>query len=126
MRLAHINLIVADPERAASFYTTHLMPAGETVWLGDSLHLRDTQGSDMAFQAGMPSPQPGGAHHGFVASSADAIDALAQRLETAGIGLIENDNEAGFRAIKFHDLDGYICEVYWEAGWPASAAQSHT
>ena len=126
MRLAHINLIVADPERAANFYRTHLVPAGETVWLGESLHLRDSDGSDMAFQAGMPSPQPGGAHHGFIASSAEVIDALVQSLKNAGIGLIENDSEPGFRAIKFHDLDGYTCEVYWEAGWPAAAEQTHT
>ena len=126
MRLAHINLVVADPERAASFYKTHLIPNGETVWLGESLHLRDRDGSDMAFQTGTPFPQQGGAHHGFVASSAEAIDTLAQRLETDGIALIENDKEPGFCAIKFHDPDDYMCEVYWEADWPDGAAHTAT
>ena len=126
MRLAHVNLVVASPERAANFYKTYVMPAGETVWLGDSLHLRDADGSDMAFQAGTPTVGAAGAHHGFVAANSDAVDALAQRLSEDGIALVETDSEPGFRAIKFRDPDGYLCEVYWEADWPGEATHAAT
>ncbi|MEO0817506.1 MAG: VOC family protein [Pseudomonadota bacterium] len=126
MRFQHINLAVRDPEVSANFYKTYLMPGAETVWLGASLHLRDARGSDMAFQAAAATgdiikPEAHGAHHGFLAASAAEIDSLAARLTAEGVDLVEDDTEAGFRAIKFADPDGYVCEVYWEGNWPPDA-----
>ncbi len=116
MRLAHVNLIVRDPEASARFYLRHLLPDATLEWLGDSLHVRG-RASDLAFQRGEPLARSG-AHHGFLAESAASIDALATRLGEAGVALTESTREAGFRSIKFRDPDGYECEVYWEAGWP--------
>lgn len=116
MRLVHVNLVASDPEASARFYLRWLMPKAKSVWLGDSLHLRD-DGSDLAFQLGKASTAPS-AHHGFLAASADEIDALAGRLIEDGIALTENSIEQDFRSIKFLDPDGYECEVYCEAGWP--------
>ena len=52
MRFNHISLIVSNPEHSAQFYQKHLAPRGECVWLGNSLHLRDMTGIDLAFQQG--------------------------------------------------------------------------
>lgn len=116
LRLVHVNLVVADPDASARFYTRFLLPHATRDWLGDSLHLRSS-GCDLAFQRGASRRVPG-AHHGFLADSAAAVDALAQRLREGGIALTADDTEEGFRSVKFLDPDGYECEVYWEAGWP--------
>ena len=116
LRLLHINLVVADPEASARFYVRHVLPAATCEWLGNSLHVRSGV-SDLAFQQGVPVVAKG-THHGFLADSPGAIDALSRGLLEAGIALTENEAEAGFRSIKFRDPDGYECEVYWEADWP--------
>ena len=118
MRFVHLNLVVADPMRSAAFYARHLMPQGETVWLGDSLHLRDRTGSDMAFQKGDPARPRPGAHHGFLARSAEEVDRLRDRLLADRIEITDDCAEDGFRSVKFRDPDGYECEVYWEEAWP--------
>ena len=116
LRLAHVNLVVRDPELSARFYVSHLLPDATVEWLGESLHVR-SGASDLAFQRGEPRATSG-AHHGFVADSATSIDALATRLTGAGVELTEDTSEEGFRSIKLRDPDGYECEVYWEASWP--------
>ncbi len=116
--LNHVNLVVPDPDASADFYLKHLMPKGRKVWLGDSLHLRDGTTTDLAFQKGPAAPAGNGSHHGFLAASAAQVDALRQSLTADGIALMEDWDEDGFRAVKFADPDGYLCEVYWEADWP--------
>ena len=85
MRFVHINIVVVEPERSASFYQTYLLPNATVVLLGDSLHLRDKD-SDLAFTAGQPAAA-NGSHHGFVADSVERIDRLAQRLRADGVEL---------------------------------------
>ena len=119
LRFNHLNLTVADQDRAADFYQRHLLPNGRKDWMGaDSLHLRDAAGSDLAFQKGTPAPAGDGSHHGFLAASASDVDALRDRLVAEGIRITDDCIENGFRSLKFIDLDGYECEVYWEAAWP--------
>lgn len=117
MRFAHINLVVRDPEETARFYTDFVMPKATSEWLGDSLHVRTSDGADVAFQAGTPTRCPG-AHHGFIETSAERIDELRDKLAKHGIRITDDCAEQGFRSIKFLDPDDYEIEVYWEADWP--------
>ncbi len=119
MRFNHLNLVVRQPEASCGFYQRYVVPDGHAVWLGNSLHLRNAAGTDLAFQAGTPA-RPPGAHHGFIAPDADAIDWLQARLAEADITVTEDCREPAFRSIKFSDPDGYEIEVYWEADWPAT------
>ena len=116
MKFVHINIVVRDPDKSADFYKTYLMPEAAAVWLGDSLHLRDSS-SDLAFQTGDPK-SASGAHHGFVAESAKQVDELVQRLQTNEVKVTDDCTEEGFRSVKFLDRDGYEVEVYWEDAWP--------
>ncbi len=83
----------------------------------DSLHLRDGQAVDFAFQKGTPVISQG-VHIGFLAESVDAIHRLLSHLQKAGVALTDDCTEEGFRSIKFLDPDGYEIEVYWESDWP--------
>ena len=116
MKFVHINLVVSDPKSSAAFYQKYLLPDAELVMLGSSLHLRDPH-SDLAFQSGAP-VLASGAHHGFVADSAEQVDRLAGALRESDITLTDDCREEGFRSIKFLDPDGYEIEVYWEGIWP--------
>jgi catechol 2,3-dioxygenase-like lactoylglutathione lyase family enzyme len=117
VKFNHISLVVADPEASAEFYTRYLMPDGASEWLEDSLHLRDSEGVDLAFRKGMPATCAG-AHHGFLAVSVDDIEDLLFRLRQDQIEITEECKEENFRSIMFLDLDAYVVEVYWESSWP--------
>jgi len=117
MKFAHLNLVVKDPAESARFYTAFVMPGAKSEWLGNSLHVRTTDGGDIAFQAGDPTHCPG-AHHGFLESSPERIDVLRAELAKSGVTTKDDCSEKGFRSIKFLDPDGYEIEVYWEADWP--------
>ncbi len=119
MKFNHINLVVRDPESSAAFYSGLLGSVSTKEWLGDSLHLRSSEGTDLAFQAGTPQPIPG-AHHGFHADDAFEVDRLLVKLSGAGVEIVDDCTEDGFRSIKFRDLDGYEVEVYWERDCPAA------
>src|SRR5262245_22684408 len=95
MKLSHVNLVVADPEAAAAFYGRYILTAASAVWLGDSLHLRDATGSDLAFQVGAPLAGPPGPHHGFLADTPAAVDLVRDALARDGHTLTEDDSEPG-------------------------------
>ena len=116
--LNHINLAVKDPERSAKFYARFLVEDGLTEQLGDSLHLRNTSGTDIAFQRADPGAAQAFSHFGFLSKSPENIDHLLDRLTKAGVRITDDCTEEGFRSIKFVDHDGHECEVYWEAKWP--------
>jgi catechol 2,3-dioxygenase-like lactoylglutathione lyase family enzyme len=117
VQLVHVNVRVRDPQAAADLYA-RLVAGATTAWLGDSLHLR-ASGVDLAFHAGPPAPAAAGSHFGFLAPSATAVDAARATVAARGLELTEETSEPGFRAFRFRDPDGYECEVYWEAAWPA-------
>ena len=117
MRFSHLNLVVANPQASAEFYRRFLVPDGTATWLGESLHLRNRQAVDLAFQKGVPKTAIG-SHHGFLAESVSAIDNLLADLKNNGVRITNDCDEPGFRSVKFIDPDGYEIEVYWEADWP--------
>lgn len=123
MLLNHLSLVVAEPHRSADFYAAIAGTSTFEVWIGDALHLRTDEGLDLAFQRGTPQRLPG-AHHGFLASSAGAVDRLLGDLRQRGVTITDDCREAGFRSVKFLDPDGYEVEVYWEADWPAAGGGS--
>ena len=117
MRFAHVNLVVADPERSAQFYAALLPQPSDAVWLGDSLHLRDAGSTDLAFQKGRAAQAPG-AHIGFVVMSPAEVERVRALAAELGAEITEDCDEADFQSVKFLDPDGYEIEVYWEAAWP--------
>jgi catechol 2,3-dioxygenase-like lactoylglutathione lyase family enzyme len=119
VRFNHLSLVVANPDVSAAFYARYLLPEAQREWLGDSLHLRDAMGTDLAFEKGATGAR-GPAHHGFLADSAVEVEALLDRLRRDRITITDDCREDGFRSIKFLDADGYEIEVYWEASWPVS------
>ena len=116
MKFVHLNLVVADPATSANFYETFLIKGAKQVWLGESLHLRNGE-VDIAFQEGIAQSIPG-AHHGFLADSAEHVGDLLSLLQSAGAKITDDCSETGFRSIKFLDPDGYEIEVCWEQDWP--------
>lgn len=117
MKFNHINLIVSDPETSASFYAKLLSGSVTREWLGESLHVRNDDAADFAFQKGEPRIAKG-SHHGFLAEDVASIDQLLARLVRDQVRVTDDCNEEGFRSIKFLDPDGYEIEVYWERNWP--------
>lgn len=105
-------MVVDDPVGAAKLYQRLLMPKGEIVQLGDNLHLRDDQGSDLAFHRGSLDLHGSHLHFGFLAGSAASIDDRHSRLQREGLKITDECTEEGFRSIKFCDPWGDECEVY--------------
>jgi catechol 2,3-dioxygenase-like lactoylglutathione lyase family enzyme len=117
VKFNHISLVVTDPDLSAEFYARYLVRGGKSEWLGNSLHLRSTDGVDLAFQKGTPATCVG-AHHGFLAVSSLQVDELLVELRQGGVEVTDDCTARGLRSIKFLDVDGYEVEVYWEESWP--------
>ena len=116
LRLHHVSVIVADTERALSFYHDLLGLAvdparpdlgypGAWLSIGDQqIHLLE-----------LPNPDPvdGRPAHGgrdrHVALTIDDLDALAVRLDAAGI--VYTRSRSGRRALFCRDLDGNAVEA---------------
>ena len=112
----HVSVIVADTARALGFYRDllglrvdecrpDLGYPGAWLWIGDQqLHLLE-----------LPNPDPvaGRPVHGgrdrHLALSVDDLDALAQRLDAAGIACTRS--RSGRRALFVRDPDGNALEL---------------
>lgn len=116
LRLHHVSVIVSDTERSLRFYRDllglrvdptrpDLGYPGAWLWIGElQIHLLE-----------LPNPDPVAdrpAHGGrdrHVALLIDDVDALAQRLDSAGIGYTRS--RSGRRALFFRDPDGNALEL---------------
>ena len=116
LRIHHASVIVSDTERALRFYRDllglrvdanrpDLGYPGAWLWIGvQQLHLLE-----------LPNPDPvdGRPAHGgrdrHLALTVDDLDALAQRLDAAGIGYTRS--RSGRRALFFRDPDGNALEL---------------
>lgn len=116
LRLHHVSVIVSDTERSLRFYRDllglrvdptrpDLGYPGAWLWIGElQIHLLE-----------LPNPDPVAdrpAHGGrdrHVALLIDDVDALTQRLDSAGIGYTRS--RSGRRAVFFRDPDGNALEL---------------
>lgn len=113
MRLIHLGLPVRDQDRSVRFYGAHFGfdPATAQRYPDGTVIIRNGDGFDLALHqvpdAGQPQPF---LHFGFRMPSAADVGAALGRIRTAGIDVIEADDES----FKCLDPDGHRIEVYWE------------
>jgi len=114
-RLHHVSLLVADAERALSFYRDilGLVPAARPAlgFPGAWLQVGDQQ--IHLLELANPDPVDGRPEHGgrdrHVAFAVDELDAITERLENAGIPYTRS--RSGRAAIFCRDPDGNAVEL---------------
>jgi catechol 2,3-dioxygenase len=127
-RIGHINLYVADLERAVAFYCevlgmheTQHTPGAAIVFLAYG-----TSPVDLALQLvpGATPPPPGHSgydHAGIEFPSRAALACAYQRLLDHGIKLSDAQDHGAMLSLYFADLDGNGLEIYWvcpRERWP--------
>ena len=110
--IQHLNLQVADLERARAFYTQLLgfevsFAKGDTLWLdagGDLLGLS---------QSDVPAPRSF-EHFGFMVEAKAEVDRWAAQWRAYGVTPEKGpyDRSDG-RSIYFRDPDGHLLEIFW-------------
>lgn len=115
-RLHHVSVIVSDTERSLRFYRDllglrvdptrpELGYPGAWLWIGElQIHLLELPNPDPVTDR----PAHGGRDR-HVALLIDDVDALAQRLDRAGIDYTRS--RSGRRAVFFRDPDGNALEL---------------
>jgi catechol 2,3-dioxygenase-like lactoylglutathione lyase family enzyme len=112
--LQHLNLRVADLERARAFYERVLgfrvaFAKGDTVWLeagGDLLGLS---------RGAVDRAAPGSAQHfGFMVDAPAEVDAWCEQLRAHGVACEKGpyDRSDG-RSLYFRDPDQHLLEIFW-------------
>ena len=122
--LRHVALAVSDEERSRAFYERYLgFDARPPKRYPDGvLMLFDGRGSALALgPPGRPGSRlPEFLHFGYVLDDAGAARELIGRFERDGVPLLEHDEGTDYVGCKVADPDGYVVEVFWEAGWELS------
>lgn len=118
--LRHVALAVSDEERSRRFYERYLgfdaLPPRR--YPDGVLMLFDGRGSALALgPSGDVSHLPAFLHFGYVLDDPEAARELIGRFEEEGVALLEREVDADYIGCKVADPDGYVVEVFWEAGW---------
>lgn len=123
--LHHVTAIVADLEKAVTFYRDVLGlslireadndddPGARHFWFGDVAGAAGTLVSFMEYP-GMPEGTEGrgAAHHlAFAVESAAELDAWRDYLESRGVPCSEVFERGRFRSVYFRDPDGLLLEI---------------
>lgn len=117
MKLHHLGLPVADTDRSLQFYATwfDFDPATATRYPDGTTIVRNRDGFDLALHPSTGSAPPDTfLHVGFRVPDPDQVRALEQRLQAAGVPVVESDDEEELVSFKCLDPDGWRIEVYWE------------
>lgn len=117
VHLRHLGLPVRDYERSLLFYATYFEfdPATAQSYPDGTVIVRNADRFDLALHpASEPGEAPAFLHFGFTMPTAAAVEALRTRLESAGVPIIEHDDEPELVSFKCLDPDGWRVEVYWE------------
>lgn len=109
--IQHVNLNVADLERARRFYEAVLgfrfsFAKGQTVWL-------EADGDLLGLSQGTPPPDLPN-HWGFRVGSAEEVTAWVRHLAEHDVKIEKGpyDRSDG-RSVYFRDPDGYVLEIFW-------------
>ena len=118
--LRHVALAVSDENRSRAFYERYLgfdaLPPKR--YPDGVLMLFDGRGSALALgPAGEGGHLPEFLHFGYVLDGPDAARELTGRFERDGVALLEREDASDYVGCKVADPDGYVVEVFWEAGW---------
>jgi len=116
--LTHLAIAVADIERTLKFYQSVFDM--EVMYHEKEFIQLTTPGSNdiLVFEQKKDAPfgQTGGiAHFGFRLKSPDDIDAMVNKIKTAGGNIIDQGEFVpGSPFVYFNDPDGYVIEVWYE------------
>jgi catechol 2,3-dioxygenase-like lactoylglutathione lyase family enzyme len=117
VHLRHLGLPVRDYERSLRFYAEYFRfdPATAQTYEDGTVIVRNPDGFDLALHpASAPATEPDFLHFGFRTPGPDEVRALETRLRTAGVPIIEHDDDPDMVSFKCLDPDGWRIEVYWE------------
>jgi catechol 2,3-dioxygenase-like lactoylglutathione lyase family enzyme len=118
MHLLHLGLPVQNLEASLRFYATYFGfdPASARSYPDGTVIVQNADGFDLALHPAPDGPAPSSfLHFGFVMADAEAVRALAARLEADGVPVVERDDEPSLVSFKCLDPNGWRVEVYWEA-----------
>ena len=124
--LRHLAIAVSDENRARRFYERYLgFGARPPKRYPDGvLMLFDGRGSALALgPANGPIGLPGFLHFGYVLDDPEAAREIIRRLEDDDMEFLERHDDADYVGCKVSDPDGYVIEVFWEAGWELPLAE---
>jgi catechol 2,3-dioxygenase-like lactoylglutathione lyase family enzyme len=118
--LCHVALAVSDENRSRSFYERYLgFDARRPRRYPDGvLMLFDGRGSALALGPADASARlPDFLHFGYVLDDPEAARQIVELFERDNVPLLEREDGADYVGCKVADPDGYVVEVFWEAGW---------
>jgi len=112
--IRHLNLTVADLDRALAFYRDAL--GFETVFSKEATVWLAAGGDLLGLSQGEPSPGSGFEHFGFQVDDPGLVDTWAEQLRSSGISVEKGpyDRSDG-RSVYFRDPDGYLLEIFYLA-----------
>jgi catechol 2,3-dioxygenase len=136
MKVSHVNLRVADLDRAIAFYCDTLgltvarhRPGSPLAFLSCGSGLAFDLALDVSTSRGgtPPSPEQTGLDHvAFLCPDRAAFVRAVKRIVAAGVR-IEDARDHGFtESVYFRDPDGNGLEIYWEyprERWPVENGQ---
>jgi catechol 2,3-dioxygenase-like lactoylglutathione lyase family enzyme len=112
--LQHLNLRVADLDRARDFYVRVLgfrvaFAKGDTVWLEAGGDLLGLSRGDAATGVAHASQ-----HFGFMVDAPREVDAWCEQLRAHGVACEKGpyDRSDG-RSVYFRDPDAHLLEIFW-------------
>ena len=114
--LNHLNIAVADPLVAETFYARWFGFTRDTV-LDDFIKVRDEAGFELSLtRVPEPAVYPATFHFGFRLPTAADVQALFGRMQADAVPLRVELREAPDRVFFLAlDPDGHRIEVYWES-----------
>jgi catechol 2,3-dioxygenase-like lactoylglutathione lyase family enzyme len=112
----HLALAVAHEERSRRFYATYLGFDARSERMDDGvLMLWNAAGFQLALGPADPDARlPAFLHFGVRLESPAAVRALAARLRSDGVEVVEEWDEPAYVSLKVRDPDGYVVELFWE------------
>ena len=114
-QLAHVEMFTPKLDESVAFFHD-LLGLEITERDGDSVYMRayeDPYHHSLILTA---ADEPGLGHMSWRTSSPQALERRVKSLESTnlGIGWVENQKGHG-RAYQFHNTDGHVNEIFWEA-----------
>jgi catechol 2,3-dioxygenase-like lactoylglutathione lyase family enzyme len=116
----HLALAVSDQARSMRFYEAWFGfvresgPREDGVWI-----LHDASGFSLAIgQIDEPVVLPPFFHFGRRGDTPEGVRAFRDRVDAAGVEIVEEWDEPDYVSVKLRDPDGYVIEVGWDAQRP--------
>ena len=120
LRLAHLNLAVADRASSIAFYRRWFGFERVLAEYDDgTTFVVDRSGFELALHEARGAVSATDWHFGFLASSAADVRRRLADLEAAGVIVYGGHDSPDYTGFKCRDPDGYEIEVYFEPRLPA-------